>query len=225
MESWQKSHVTAFFGLDDGTVIGRYIAKSSSSECVLFELPHVVKGTRALIAQTPADDFLELVTVLHKQTRLWPALKEGFALGMEDILTAPSSPSSHNLAKLFLVASCYPDLSIEFERSLRGANRFLVYREGTEIETEPNIIALFHKASEAPDLFVNRGGNLKDVLPWKEDISHSLLWSVPWKEKIKHAWERLSDDLRMGTEPAPDWVRHSLGGKLPEAAEERAPTP
>jgi hypothetical protein len=224
-KGWQEGHIASFADHPDGTVIGRYIANSSRTECALFEPSHVVKGTRALVAQAPADDFFKLVKVLRGQHRLWPALVEGFASGADDIFTSSSPPSSHNLVKLFLVASSYPDLSGEFEHYLQGANRFLAYQTGIDAETDPDILALFHKASETPDIFVNRGKNIRDVTPWEKQppLSHSQ--KDHWAEKTNKTWRQLLEELRSGEKPAPDWVRLSLECEASRTAEEQAPTP
>lgn len=226
VEGWQKGHVASFADHPDGTVIGHYIANSQPAECVLFEPSHIIKGTQALVAKRPADDFFKLVKVLRRQDRLWPAVIEGFARGMDDIFTSSSPPSSHNLAKLFLAASACRDLSEEFQRCLQGADRFLVYQTGADAETDRDILALFHKAAEAPDIFVNRGKNLKDVLLWEGQASQNPSKSDPWAERTHALWRQILADLKSGEKSAPDWVRLSLGcEEIARTAEEQTPSP
>ena len=225
VEGWQKGHVASFADHPDGTVIGHYIANSQPAECALFETAHVIKGTRALVAERPADDFFKLVKVLHGQDRLWPAVTEGFARGMDDIFTSSSPPSSHNLAKLFLAASSYPDLSEEFQRCLQGADRFLAYQTSADAETGPDILALFYKATGTPDIFVNRCKNLRDVSPWRGQPSQNPSKRNIWTEKTNAVWRQLLEDLKSGEKPAPDWVRLSLGYEVARTVEEQAPSP
>lgn len=226
VEGWQKGHVASFADHPDGTVIGHYIANSQPAECVLFEPSHIIKGTQALVAKRPADDFFKLVKVLRRQDRLWPAVIEGFARGMDDIFTSSSPPSSYNLAKLFLVASACHDLSEEFQRCLQGADRFLAYQTGADAETIPDILALFHKAAETPDIFLTRGKSIKDVTPYKEHDSPSPSKRNISTEKTNAMWRKLLEDLKSGEKSAPDWVRLSLGcEEIARTAEEQTPSP
>lgn len=226
VEGWQKGHVASFADHPDGTVIGHYIANSQPAECVLFEPAHVIKGTRALVAERPADYFFDLIHVLHGQERLWPAVIEGFARGMDDIFTSSSPPSPYNLAKLFLVASACHDLSEEFQRCLQGADRFLAYQAGADAETDLDILAFFHRAAKTPDIFLTRGKSIKDVTPWKMQLSSGPSKRNISTEKTNAMWEQLLADLKSGEKPAPDWVKLSLGcGEVARTAEEQTPSP
>ncbi len=225
VEDWQKGHVASFADHPDGTVIGHYIANSSRAECALFEPAHVIKGTQALVTERPADDFFKLVEVLHGQDRLWPAVIEGFVRGMKDLFTSSSPPSSHNLAKLFIAVSPYPDLYEGFQRCLQEANRFLAYQAGADAEEDPDILALFHEAARTPDIFLNHGKSLRTVSPWRDQDSLSPPKSDPRTDRASAIWRRLLEDLKSGEKPAPDWVKISLGCEVRRTTGERTPRP
>lgn len=225
VEGWQKGHVSSFADHQDGTVIGHYIANSQRAECFLFEPAHVIKGTQALVTERPADDFFKLVKVLHGQDRLWPAVIEGFTHGVDDLFTSSSPPSAHNLAKLFLVASLYPDLSKKFQDCLQGANRFLAYKTGADSEADLDLLALFHEAARTPDIFLNRNKNLRDVFSWCPPSRPTSPKSHSSNYQIEMAWNQLVADLKSGEKTAPDWVRISLGYEVPRTVEEQALLP